>query len=111
MQAMDDDRLERLLLCDEPTLRAVAAWVSLPKADEDDQDGEDDLDQWGDAPIWYSLEEWAECTGLPTAAMAIVRTRLASMEIIDQDGEPWPPALTLARNLAATKIKRRKTTP
>jgi hypothetical protein len=104
----DDERLERLLLCDEPTLRAVAAWVSLPKADEDEDEG---LDQWGDAPVWYSLDEWARCSGLAVAAMRVVRTRLASMEIIDPDGEPWPPALALARNLAAAKIKRRKTTP
>jgi hypothetical protein len=100
---MEDDRLERLLLCDDATLRALAAWVSLPKA----RKGAAHLEQWADSGIWFNHIEWAVSAMMSGAELQPVKMRLCSMAIIDEDGEPWPPAMALARNLAAAKIKRR----
>ena len=100
----DDDRLERLLLTDEPTLRALAAWVSLPRASR----AAKGLTQWSDSGLWYSEVEWAVAAGLQLPDLRTIRTRLLSMGIVDHDGVAWPPALMLARNLAAAKIKGRR---
>src|SRR5690606_18149488 len=77
LHVADDDRLERLLLTDEPTLRALAAWVSLPRASR----AAKGLTQWSDSGLWYSEVEWAVAAGLQLPDLRTIRTRLLSMGI------------------------------
>ena len=94
-----DDNLERLLLADDATLRAVSAWTSLPKHAAEQAW----LELWGPG-VWYDPEQWRAAAGLTSVEFEGVRTRLAAMAMIDPAGQVWPPVLQLARTTAARML-------
>jgi hypothetical protein len=96
--------IERLLLADEETMRAAIAWDAIPKHSQPGHG----LSEWS-PDIHYDPALWMRVAGLRPDAHAAMQSRCMHLGFITLDGSVWAPILTVARTIAAKRIKAQAT--